>query len=92
MSGINLEVQVYPVGVLEAYKHRRLKKHLTGYVWTKIKKRDFHAVRMSFNGYLAEPYEWPPGAYPKGRKCGKGWTELRALIDLRDKIAKRNDI
>lgn len=61
-------IDVYPVGVLEALKHHRVRgefQHLKRH----LRERDWNAIKNSFNGYLAEPREWPEGL----RRCGSGW-------------------
>lgn len=72
------EVDVYPVGWLSAWKHRKLH-----YFWhttvERIRRRAWRALRMSLNGYLAEPRVFPHGVH----RCGHGWTRRRALRDLR---------
>lgn len=101
--GYKLEIDVYAVGWLRALKDFRScrKKNLKQHAWMhirrefkymkiRIKDRNWRAVKNQFNGYLAEPWQWPPGEYPKGYKCGHGWTQNRALRNLRNTIADRN--
>lgn len=76
MVGV-LVVDVYPVGILEAFKHHRVRSELR-HLKRHFRERDWNAIRNSFNGYLAEPREWPDGL----RRCGSGWTKLRAMADL----------
>lgn len=45
-----------------------------------LRARNWRALKNAFNGYLAEPYEFPPGDYR--RCCGTGWTKARALRSL----------
>lgn len=45
---------------------------------------NWRAVKNSFNGYLAEPDEFPPGDYR--RRCGSGWTRRRALRSLHRRL------
>lgn len=74
-------IDVYPVGVLEALKHHRVRgkfQHLKRH----LRERDWNAIKNSFNGYLAEPREWPEGL----RRCGSGWTKRRALADLKRRM------
>jgi len=86
------EVDVYPVGVLDdllfAYRAIRLGRFREGYRKLRSSARyaigharagNWRSVRNSFNGYLAEPRDWPDGL--KG--CGSGWTKRRALRSLR---------
>jgi hypothetical protein len=75
------EVDVYPVGWLSAIQQRRLRREW----WLMrrwIKQRNWRAIKNSFNGYLAEPREWPEGL----RRCGSGWTKARAKRDLARRI------
>lgn len=51
-----------------------------------IRQRDWRALKNTFNGYLAEPYEFPPGDYV--RRCGTGWTKARAMRSLRRRLPK----
>ncbi|MGB0971695.1 MAG: hypothetical protein ACPGVG_12140 [Mycobacterium sp.] len=74
-------IDVYPVGVLEAWQHRRIPgrlrregRHLT----YQLRRRNWRAIHNSFNGYLAEPDSWVFAT-----RCGTGWTKRRALNDLR---------
>lgn len=91
-------VDVYHVGILRdlrfAYRAAR-RGAPRRYVWSPlrnaartiarhVKARDWHALKCSFNGYLAEPDVWPPGL----TRCGTGWTERRAVRDLDRRIAK----
>jgi hypothetical protein len=45
-----------------------------------VRARNWRALKNTFNGYLAEPREFPPGDYR--RRCGTGWTKARALRSL----------
>jgi hypothetical protein len=45
-----------------------------------IRARNWRALKNTFNGYLAEPDEFPPGDYR--RRCGTGWTRRRAMRSL----------
>lgn len=49
-----------------------------------IKHRKWRALKNTFNGYLAEPLEFPPGDYR--RRCGTGWTKRRALRSLERRL------
>jgi hypothetical protein len=91
----NSGVDVYPVGLLAdlqrdwrmvtklrkrpIYVARRLR-----YLRERIARREWRAVKNTFNGYLAEPAEWPDGL----TRCGSGWTRRRALSDLRRRWAR----
>jgi hypothetical protein len=50
------------------------------YTAHQLRRRNWRAVKNAFNGYLAEPEEFPPGDYR--RRCGTGWTKARALRSL----------
>lgn len=84
-------IDVYPVGVLAtlfiAYRNFRRGCRTDAYrnlrsqcrrLARATRRRDWRSFRNSFNGYLAEPYDWPEGL--KG--CGHGWTKRRALRSL----------
>lgn len=43
-----------------------------------IRTRKWRELKNDFNGYLAEPYDWPAGL----TRCGTGWTRRRALRSL----------
>lgn len=73
-------VDVYPVGWLEAWKHHRLKREWR-YVVYWARRRNWRAIRNTFNGYLAE-YEHG------GHNAGKGWTK-RAALRRAEAICKR---
>lgn len=42
------------------------------------KSKDWNSLQNTFNGYLAEPVNWPRGL----TRCGSGWTKGRALRSL----------
>lgn len=80
-------VDIYAVGVLGALlKARRavkasrhdLARHYVMQEWRYLiyqaRRRNWRAVRNSFNGYLAEDETTP--------YCGHGWTHSRALRSL----------
>lgn len=78
-------VDVYPVGLfmdLRMFRHhrpgslRRLRRDLA-YPLRQLRARNWRAAKNYFNGYLAEPGEFPPGV----TRCGSGWTRDRALRD-----------
>lgn len=60
-------------------------RHALSRVWRHnvrhVRARDWHALKNTFNGYLAEPYVWPEDG--SLRRCGSGWTRARALRSLR---------
>jgi hypothetical protein len=49
-----------------------------------IRAGNWRALKNTFNGYLAEPDEFPPGDYR--RRCGTGWTKRRALRSLHRRL------
>jgi hypothetical protein len=61
---------IYPVGWLEAYKHKRLRSEWRYFVG-RVKARQWRSVRNTFNGYLAEHDGHPHNA-------GRGWTKRAA--------------
>jgi hypothetical protein len=61
------------------FLHRRWK-----YTVRQARRRNWRAVRQAFNGYLAEPDEFPPGDYR--RRCGTGWTKRGAVRSLRRRL------
>lgn len=65
---------IYPVGWLEAWQHKRLRAEWR-YTIRQAKKRNWRAVRNTFNGYLAEH----DGGPTHGHNCGTGWTKRAAL-------------
>lgn len=83
MNG-SITVQVYPVGLLRDLKDNRVLYGL-GYLRRQLRAGNLRAVRMYFNGYLAElknvPAEW--GAI----SLGHGWTKNRAIRDLTHNVA-----
>lgn len=88
-------VDVYPVGWLaelgRAWRRLHIPGHRRGWWWglhwelgytaRRARSRDWRAVRNTFNGYLAEPHDWPQDG--SLRRCGSGWTRGRALRSLR---------
>jgi hypothetical protein len=85
-------IDVYPVGLfrdLRQFRYRgqqrRVRRLVSAlrYPYRQARKGDWRAVENYFNGYLAEPYEFPPGV----TRCGSGWTRRRALLDLRAQLA-----
>lgn len=51
-----------------------------------IRRGRWRELKNTFNGHLAEPYEFPPGDYR--RRCGTGWTKARALRSLQRRLPK----
>lgn len=80
-------ISIYPVGVLAAWKHRRLRSHY-GYLKAQVRAQNWREVRNAFNGYLAE-WDYPPEGV-KHYRCGRGWTKRAALNDLGKHLAKAN--
>lgn len=83
------DIDVYPVGWLKALKLARhmpaqrtakLRQELR-YNLTQLRRRNFRAVKNSFNGYLAEHRHL-------GTRAGHGWTKRRALRDLYRHLAE----
>lgn len=82
------EIDIYPVGLLADWQHfvhnpnrkaaRRTLRASLRREWQQIKARNWRAAKNYFNGYLAEPREFPPGV----TRCGTGWTRGRAYRDL----------
>lgn len=70
-------------------RNYRLARHLQRVGWAtprtlrylagRVRAGQWRAVKNTFNGYLAEPYDMPPGL----SRCGSGWTRRRALRSLR---------
>lgn len=87
----DVEVDVYPVGLLTDL--RRMRGYMSHPVPGASRLRMLrinlaHVARQArrrnyWNGYLAEPTPFPEGL----RRCGSGWTEQRALNDLRRRLA-----
>lgn len=55
-------------------------RHIRQTVVRHVRARNWRALKNTFNGYLAEPFEFPPGDYR--RRCGTGWTKAGALRSL----------
>lgn len=81
------KVDVYPVGfyadLRRAWRGARLGD------WTYAKRllrsvRRYGRRRSYWNGYLAEPYRFPPGV----GKCGRGLTKVMALRSLAKQIKR----
>lgn len=88
------DIDVYPVGVLSdllyvrsAFRQRlgrrdalrRLRRE-PRYIWYQARRRNWRAIKNSFNGYLAEHRT-------DGTRCGHAWTKNRALRDLERHLA-----
>jgi hypothetical protein len=75
-------VDVYPVGALAAWQHRRIRLHPLRqerrYLLHQLRQHNWRAIRNHFNGYLAE-VDSPPWLITR---CGHGWTKQRAINDL----------
>lgn len=87
MSGTS-GIETYPVGLLSDIKRRRVLRGVKGYLWRRIKDRNWRAVRNYFNGYLAE-WHYPPEGM-KHYKCGRGWTRRAAVRRLGRHIMREN--
>lgn len=89
-------VDIYPVGVLADIRNTWMRlvffgfsrevfgsliRQSASFVWFQFCRRDFRSIRQYvFNGYLAEPDNWPVDREMDG--CGRGWTRGRAVRDL----------
>lgn len=71
-----------PGSPLEVSFWRSVRRRL-GYPLRQMRAGEWRAVRMYFNGYLAEPTPWPDGLV----RCGSGWTKHRAIASLRRQLA-----
>lgn len=87
-------IDVYRVGVLAAIHfdwraitigHRKPSKvrQEIKYLIERARERNWRAIRMSFNGWLAEHRY-------AGTRAGRGWTRRRALADLRRHLDGRD--
>jgi hypothetical protein len=84
------EVDIYPVGLLADLKHFR------GDWWVRGRRvavaRFVRSVRRSWrrrsywNGYLAEV------DLPIATRCGRGWTKVRARLDLARHVAEQERV
>ena len=59
------------------------------YTIYQLRRQNWRAVKNAFNGYLAEPEEFPDGDYR--RRCGTGWTRARALRSLDRRLPSVKD-
>jgi hypothetical protein len=96
-GGVVTEVDVYAVGLLNDLKRFRRDwwvsgrwyalRHLARRVcWRTVgraRRGDWRAVRMYFNGYLAECN------LPCAERAGHGWTRTRARLDLARHVAEK---
>jgi hypothetical protein len=84
------EVDIYPVGLLADLKHFRG----DWWVWGRrvAVARFVRSVRRSWrrrsywNGYLAEV------DLPIATRCGRGWTKVRARLDLARHVAEQERV
>jgi hypothetical protein len=74
--GLFHDVQQFRRGVHQPHALQRLRYDLR-YPLRQARAGHWRAVKNYFNGYLAEPPEFPPGV----TRCGSGWTRKRALSD-----------
>jgi hypothetical protein len=94
-------ISVYPVGVLScllqavrALRHgrpdlaRQQVRIEARYLRGQTQRKNWRAVRQSFNGYLAE-IDYPPTGLNFTR-CGTGWTRRRAVRSLGQRLAEDN--
>lgn len=79
----DMRIDIYPVGLLSHIKQGSV-RYGVRYVLKRARSGDWRAVRNYFNGYLAEPQEWPVGTVR--HLCGRGWTERAALRRLHRNI------
>lgn len=84
-------VDIYAVGLVRDIhtldSHLANPKHWTrSAAWRTFRRSVARSWRRRsyWNGYLAEPYDWPAGL----RRCGSGWTRGRALRSLHDQMRK----
>ncbi len=87
------EIDIYAVGLLRDLQQFRLRVHRPHsvqrlrralcYPLRQARAGDWRAVKNYFNGYLAEPRDWPPGL----TRCGSGWTRRRAARDYQQRAA-----
>jgi hypothetical protein len=92
-DGVERHLDVYPVGIFRDFiNSRRLKKlgkskkyqlHLND-IRVHIRKKEWHSIKSTFNGYLAELDPWPENM----QCCGTGWTRRRAVRDIQRGIRK----
>ena len=74
-------VDTYRVGHLlnvHTYGLIRGTRRTLSYITYQARRRNWRAIRNTFNGYLAEPTPIPEGL----TRCGTGWTAERARRDL----------
>lgn len=62
-------------------RHARIYlRHAAQTVARHVRRRQWHELRQTFNGYLAEPTPWPEGIGLT--RCGRGWTRKAAIVSL----------
>jgi hypothetical protein len=84
-------IDIYPVGfirdvgTLDAHlaNPKRWSRRAAWRTFSRAVARSWRR-RNYWNGYLAEPYDWPVGL----RRCGSGWTRGRALRSLHTQMRK----
>lgn len=84
-------ISIYPVGVLAAWKQRRMPRRLRREAQLLLRwarEGNWRAVRQSFNGYLAE-INYPPEDLAHLR-CGRGWTKRAAASSLGRQLVRDN--
>lgn len=84
-------ISIYPVGLVAAWKHRRMPGHLRRELRRELellRRRQWRTLRQSLNGYLAE-INYPPTELAH-RRCGRGWTKRRAASSLGRQLAADN--
>lgn len=83
----NPGIETYPVGLFRDLQQRRLRYGIA-YLKSRVKARNWRAVRSYFNGYLAE-WHYPPEGM-QHTHCGRGWTRRAALRRLGAHIVAMN--
>lgn len=84
-------ISIYPVGLLAAWKHRRMPGRLRRELRRELellRRRQWRTLRQSLNGYLAE-INYPPADLAHLR-CGRGWTRRRAASSLGRQLVRDN--
>lgn len=80
-------IETYPVGLFRDLQQHRLRYGIA-YLNSRVKARNWRAVRNYFNGYLAE-WHYPPEGM-QHTHCGRGWTRRAALRRLGAHIVAMN--
>lgn len=83
MTSLNrlLTIDTYPVGyLLDIHNHGLIRGtgRTLSYIAYQARRRNWRAIRNTFNGYLSEPTPFPDGL----TRSGSGWTAERARRDL----------